>query len=332
MARAPRTKWALVAITVVLMGAAAGALSRLSRSAARQTTPGPAIGHAAPSGEVSLQGKIAARHLTSVAPQISGQIEAFLADVGQEVSEGQLLARLSNSELDTAREAAAAAGQNAQARVNKIEGDIIAARLEASRADAGLTRARGELERAQRAFERQKLLHAAGATPRLTYEKSQQDFQLSENDYNSAEVLARQAGERVAELTHEFESASKILDDKGRQLEQAQGGVLEGEVHSPVSGLVVARHGEVGGMEEPGTELFRIATDSSALQVDLEPEPAVLARLRPGQAALVFVAEVPEGISGQVSEVKDGRAGVAFFSPSSVVKPGMTAQVRLLLK
>jgi len=325
------TRWALAAIALVLLGAAVGALSRLRRLPAAQPLPDPVAARTAPAGEVSLQGKIAARHLISVSPQIGGQIEAFMADVGQEVSEGQLLARLSNREYETAREAAAAVGANAQERVNKIESEIVAARLEASRAQAALTGARGEFEKSGRAFERQKVLHEAGATPRLTYEKFQKDLQVAENDYHSADVLARQADERIAELSQELESARKILEDKGRQLEQAQSGVLEGELHSPVNGLVVARRGEVGSEREPGNEMFQIATDPSALRVDLEPEPAVLARLRPGQPALVFVADVQEGISGQVSEIQGGRTGVVFVSPSSAVRPGMTAQVRIRL-
>src|SRR5579863_6655026 len=105
--RAPRTRWALLAVVAILMGAAAGALSRWRRSPAASPVAGPPAVHTAPNAEVSLQGTIVARQLTSVSPPVAGRIEAFMADVGQEVSEGQLLARLSNSEFDIAREAAA---------------------------------------------------------------------------------------------------------------------------------------------------------------------------------------------------------------------------------
>jgi multidrug resistance efflux pump len=327
-----RAKWTLIAISVVLIAAAAGALSRLRRTPVEQPVPAPAAAPAAPAGEASLQGTIRAQHVISVAPQVAGRIDAFMADVGQDVYEGQLLARLSNQGLETARESAAAAQQSAQERVSKIESAIIAARLEDSRARAALSRARGEFEKAQRAYERQKLLNDAGATPRLAYEKSGKDFQLAESDYNSSEVLTRQAGERVAELTQELESARKILDDKSRQLEEARSGVLESEVHSPAAGLVVARRGEVGGQQEQGSELFQIATGISELQVDLEPDPSLLGRLKPGQAAVVFVAELPDGIPGQVSEVKDRHASVTFITLSPVVRPGITAQVRIRLQ
>ena len=326
-----RGNWVLAGVAVVLIAAAAGALSRLRRTPV-EVVPAPKAAPAAPPGEVSLPGKIAAQHVTSVTPQVAGQIEALLADVGQEVSEGQLLARLSNQGLETARQFAATEHESAQARVSKIESGILAARLEASRAQADLSRARSEFEKAQRAYQRQKLLNEDGATPRLTFQKSEKDFQLAESDYNGSEALARQAGVRVTELTGELESARRILDDKSRQLEEAQYGVAEAEVHSPVNGLVVARRGEVGQQLEPGAELFQIATDLAALLVDVEPEPPVLARLKPGQPALVFVADVPEGIPGQVTQVQGGHASVAFVTPSTLVRPGMTAQVRIRLE
>ena len=326
-----QAKWVVLAVAVVLIAAAGGALSRLRRAPVEPppaATPVPP----APPKEVSLPGRIVAQHLTSVAPQVSGQIDAFMADVGQEVSEGQLLARISSVGMESARQAAAIAGENAQARVSKLESAIIAARLEASRAHADLSRARSDFEKTQRAYQRQRALNEAGATPRLAYEKSQKEFQVAESDLNSGEVLARQADERIAELNQELENSKKILDDKSRQLEEAQSGVQAAEVHSPVTGLVVARHGEVGKQQEQGSELFQIATDLSALAVEVEPEPPVMARLKPGQAAVIFVADVPEGISGQLSDVEAGRVRLQFVSPSALVKPGMTAQVRIRLE
>lgn len=322
-------KWALIAAAAVLIGAGAGALSRLRRPPVEVVPLEPRSAPVAPPGEVSLAGTVAARHVTSVTPQVAGQIEAFLVDVGQEVAEGELLARLSNQGFEMARQAASLEVQTAQARVSRIESGILTARLEASRTQAESSRARTDFEKTERTYQRQKLLNEAGATPRLTYEKSEKEFRLAEGDFQGAEALARQAGARMAELTQELESARRILEDKNRQLEEAQSGALASEVHSPVNGLVIARHGEPGKPQDPNTPIFEIATDLGALLVDLEPEPPVLARLKPGQAALVFVADVPEGLPGQVSEIKDGRVRVAFASPSPLVKPGVTAQVRI---
>ena len=79
-----------------------------------------------------FSGTIRAQHTVSVRATVNGQVGSFLADVGQDVYEGQLLARLVNPGLETARETAAKSVENAQAKIGSLEGAIIAARLEAS--------------------------------------------------------------------------------------------------------------------------------------------------------------------------------------------------------
>src|SRR6266542_4184759 len=146
-----RGKWVLIAVAVVLAAMAAGALSsRLHREQPRPA-PAPQQNAAQPaSGDVSLPGKIQAAHTTPVSAQIDGQIEAFLADVGDEVSEGQILARIANKNIENTRELAVASVENTRSKVSKAESAIIAARLEASRARADASRARSEYERTEK--------------------------------------------------------------------------------------------------------------------------------------------------------------------------------------
>jgi multidrug efflux pump subunit AcrA (membrane-fusion protein) len=85
-----------------------------------------------------------------VGAAVAGTIDSFLVDVGQDVFEGQLLARISNQDLESARQEAARAAQNAQEKVNSVEGRIIAARLDASRTRADANRSRDQFERAEK--------------------------------------------------------------------------------------------------------------------------------------------------------------------------------------
>lgn len=329
-----RGKWVLISVSIVLLAMAAGALSRLRHSAAQDTSPPPDRKAAmpAPAGELSLAGKIEAQQVTSVGVQAGGTVAEFLVDVGQDVFEGAVLARIDNQGLEVAGENARAALDLAQSRVDRAGSAIIAARLEATRARADAVRARGEFDRAQRNFQRQKMLHSEGATPRLTYEKSERDYTVSQAESESLEDLARVAENRVGELIKEHESAKRVLEDKLNDAEEAKAHLAAAEVRSPVEGLVVERKGEVGkelGAQEQ-TELFRIAVNLSELQVRVNPEPDALKRLKPGDAALVIVADLGgEGIAGTVKEIQGTQATVTFTSPNPVVKPGMTAQVRI---
>ena len=331
-----RGKWVLISVSVVALAIAAGALSVLRKEPAQAKAPAARDTAAAPApAEVSLPVTIEAQHVVTVPVHIQGSVGEFLADVGDDVYEGELVARISNAGLQTAHETAAAAAELAQSRLTKTEGAIIAARLEASRAKADAVRARSEFDRAEKAWLRQQMLHREGATPRLTYEKAQRDYESAQTEFHTLDELARNAENRVDDLLHEQQSAKRLLEDKTKELEEANVHLQAAEIHSPVDGLVVARKGEVGkevGPQEQN-ELFRIAVDLANLQVTVDPQPAVLSRIKPGQPALIVVADLPgEGIPGAVKEIRGNQAIIAFTSPNPVLKPGMSAQARIRLE
>ncbi len=218
--------------------------------------------------------------------------------------------------------------------MNNLDGALIAARLEASRAEADAARARAEFERARKLFERQQMLYREGATPRLVFEKTQKESDNAQAEHTSLVEAARVSGDRVSRLAKDLEGARSALAEREQELEDAKEALLATEVHSPVDGIVVARRGAPGEEINRSVEdLFQIAVDLGALEVALEPEPPVLARLRPGQPALVFVAEAAaQGLPGAVKQVNDGVAVVEFTSPDPAVKPGLTAQARITIR
>jgi multidrug resistance efflux pump len=330
-----RGRWLLFAGTLILAAAAAGALTWLKRGAPQPSKPPaePAAVHAA-GRDLSLPGKIQAQHVVPVGAAVTGTIESLLVDVGQDVFEGQLLAHIGGHGLDSAREEASRSAQTAQEKVNAIESRISAARLEASRSRADANRARSQFERAEKTYQRQQMLNREGATPHLVYEKSEREFETARTEFNSLDELARQAENRAGQLTHELEAAKRALDDRNAELESATAEAAGAEIRSPVSGVVVAHKGDPGKALQPdeAKDLFEIAVDLSQLAVEIQPDPAALKRLRPGMDALLFVADFPGAIPGTVKEVRAADAIVEFTSPSAVIRPGMTAQVRLRLE
>ncbi len=317
-------------MALAALGVGVVALVRHNRpaEAVRAQTPVPP-----PASDVSLTGKIQAVHVLDVPAPIEGSIDEFFKDAGQEVYEGELIARLKNTTLESARDQAGADLERAQSRVARLESSLVSARLEASRARADAVRSRGESERLEKLFLRQQLLYREGATPRLVFEKSQKEYREAHAEYTSLEAVAKQAEERVEALTKELDAARRVLDDRNQDLEQAKADLAATEVHSPVDGLVVARRGAAGQeVDRNMKDLFQIAVDLTLLQLVVDPEPPLLDRIKPGAPALVQVAEVGgEGLAGSVKDVKDGRVVVEFRNPSPAVKPGLTAQVVIKL-
>jgi multidrug resistance efflux pump len=330
-----RGKWIPVSVGFVLFGLAVGTVVWRGR---RHPVAPPAAATAAAiavaRNEVTLQGKIRPRHVTGVGASAPGFIEAFLVEPGQDVYEGQVLARIGAQGLESAREVAQTALDGAQEQVSQTEAAVTAARLELSRAEADAQRSRMALERAERASARQQTLFREGATPRLVYQKALQEYEAALKDSELIDATVRTGREHIQSGMDEVNAARKIGADKMRLLEEAQGNLSAAEVHSPVDGYVVSRKGEVGGSAgEAGNELFQIATDLYAMEVALEPKAELLKRIVPGQPALVLVLDLQNAaMPGVVRQIKDNQVIVEFDSTLPAIKPGMQADVRFKLE
>ena len=321
--------WALAAVAAIAIGVGAGMYSMRHRKAPPAVVPAAAALVVPP--RITLTGKVRAAHIVPVTVDLMGNIDSFDADVGDEVYQGQQLASIGSTGAETQRADAQAAVEQAQSRVDSAEKAVSAAQLEASRAHADAVRVRADYDRAEKTYERQKTLVAAGATPRLTYEKSERDYESAQQEWDAAEMAERTAGQRVQETLKVLESARKILADKSQDLDAASAAMDAGAVQAPVDGLVVTRNGEVGQPAPPlGSDLFEIATDLYDLEVAVEPAPDVLRHMQPGQPALVIIPDLQGiGLSGQVKAIQDKQAIIGFESSMPEIRPGMVADVRL---
>lgn len=323
-----------LSLLAVVIGIGGSALSLRHRRAAALSPRNSGAAVIAPSNDVTLSGIIRPQHITPVTSTVSGNVEATMANVGDEVFAGQVLARIGAAGLESEREAAAHAVEYAQEQVSKADAVVASARMEASRASADAQRAQAAMERAEKTLDRQKTLHAVGATPRLTYEKATQDYENQHTETDLLDKARRAADDNVQSALDQVATAKKNLEEKNRDLEQAQGAFEAAEVRTPVDGLVVERKAESGkSVQELGGVLFQIATDTYALEVTVEPEPAVLKHLRPAQPALVIIPDLQTGgMPGTIREIKDTHVIVEFASTIPAIKPGMRADVRLKLE
>ena len=278
--------------------------------------------------EISLTGKIQATKVVNVAPPVDGTIEQFVTDVGDDVTEGEVLARIKNIKLENAQEKQQLDVERAQNQVSGLEAAVRNARLEVSRSEADAARSKGEFERAEKEYAKQQMMIREGVTPRLVFEKAQQDYNRLKVESDSMADVAAKAAERVAALTRELESARKNFTQRQMALEQSGGEEATGEVYAPADGVVIARRGQQGEqVTRKMADLFQIAVELNALEVAV---PADTSQIRVGQAAVIEVKDVPGTITGKVREIKASQAFVAFTNTSAAVRPGMTAQVRIV--
>lgn len=333
MSLAMQQKRVIGAVAVLVLAGAAGAFFVVRQRTAQEEAARTAAAAAKPvlAPEITIAGTIQGRQVVKVPAPIEGTVTTFHVDVGADVYEGQLLAEIRSDTLDSAHQAVTAELERAQTRVQNLESALSAARLESSRATADAIRARGELDRAERNFQREKLLIAEGATPRRVFDKAEKDYTALAAESKQLDEVAKQSEERISSASRELDSARKLLEGKLADMEAAQLRLDAGQVISPATGTIAARRGQPGDAVNPEMDdLFQIATDLATLEVLVEPSPAELQRIRIGQEALVNVADVPnEVLAGKVTSVQEGKVRIEFSNPSPLVKPGQTAQVRI---
>ncbi|MGE5646541.1 MAG: HlyD family secretion protein [Acidobacteriota bacterium] len=323
-------KTVVAAGVLALVAVAIGALYSLRRPAAPTPPAKPAAVPQPPAGDLVVPARIRARKVTAVAVPVEGTVESLLADVGDEVYEGQLLGRIGNASINSEQEAATARFERAGERLRDLEAKLIVARAEASRARSEAARAQADLDRADRARQRQQMLVREGATPRLVYERSVKEYEAARQERDIAAGLARGAEDRLDGIVKSVEAARQTAEAASDALDHAKATAAAAEIHSPVTGLVVARTRRAGDAVDPDVhDLFQIASDLSALEAVAEPAAADLARVRAGQEALVTLADAPDAIPAQVAAVNGNEVVIPFTSPNPAIRPGATAQVRI---
>jgi len=331
-------KWLLAGVVIVLSTVAVAALFLTrSKPPAASTRPAPISPVPAPAPapaavEITVSGQVQAANVVNVPAPVDGTIDELMADVGDVVIEGKLLARIKNPKLASAETTAQSEADRQRNRISGLESALISARLDVSRTEADQTRVKQELEKAEKEFQRQESMFRQGITPRVVYEKAQQEYNAYKADSERLAEVAKDAGNRVSSLTDELQTARADLDQKKGAVEQAHAESGSGDVRSPAEGIVVARCCQVGELVTAvSTNLFQIAGDLTQLQVAAAPDPATIEKIHPGQMAAIEIPTVSATIEGKVREVKPDQVIIEFSRPNQSVRPGMTARVKIKL-
>lgn len=190
-----------------------------------------------------------------------------------------------------------------QARLRQTQAQL-------SSAEATLALARSTVERNQR-------LVAQGFISALALDQSQR------------ELTAAQAGVEVARA----------------QVDAAQTDVNNSVIRSPVDGVVIKRNIEVGqtvAASYQTPDLYQIAQDLRQMRIHTNVSEADVGLIRPGQVARFLVDAYPEReFEGKVEQFRLNSTStqgvvtypivVAVDNTEELLKPGMTAQVRIVV-
>ncbi|MDR1471646.1 MAG: efflux RND transporter periplasmic adaptor subunit [Synergistaceae bacterium] len=251
---------------------------------------------------ISATGSVNALEMVEVGTQVSGTIDELYVDFNSPVKKGQLLAVL--------------------------DPDVLASRVEESRASltvaqAGVAKARAEVENSTRAYARNKELWDRKLIARS-------DMESAETQLILAKAALTEAGSRVVQARE--------------SLKQAETNLGYAKIISPIDGVVVSRKVDVGQTVAASLQtptLFSIARDLTQMQVEANIDEADIGSIAEGQSAIcrfdawpgdTFEAVVsqkrlsPETISNVVTYV----VILKVDNKENKLMPGMTANISVM--
>jgi HlyD family secretion protein len=245
-----------------------------------------------------------------VAPLIEGQpIETLLADVGDRVEAGQVLATLSKTALDLQRSQNLASLASARAAVAQVEAQLVEAQAAAD--------------------------EAARVNDRTAKLREQGTASQAAADQAGANAIASAARVTVAQQSLEAARAQVTLVEA--QLANIDLQLARTEVKAPVAGEITHRNAVVGAIASAaGQPMFTMIRDG-ALELSADVAEIDLIRLAPGQSVSMIAVGSPERLTGSIRLVEPtidtttrlGRARITIDTPEGV-RAGMFMDAEVL--
>ena len=269
------------------------------------------IGNRVVQDRAIVTGLIAPIETVLVAPLIEGQpIEQLLADVGDFVTEGQVLAVLSRTTLEFQKSQISASRASAMAAI--------------AQAEAQVTDARSAAAEAERVRDRTQKLRKQGSA--------------TQSAADAATAAAVSATSRVTVTQQSLEAARAQLAVVDAQLANIDLQLSRTEVKSPVAGEITQRNAQIGAVASAaGKPMFTINRDG-ALELNADVSETDLLRLKVGQTASLHLVGGLSALTGTVRLIEPtidpasrlGRARIAVDDPT-LVRAGMYVEAEVLI-
>jgi HlyD family secretion protein len=241
-----------------------------------------------PEGIAKTNGRIEATEI-DLASKYSGRLESVMVNEGDDVKEGQVIARISSPEYE-------AQLQTAQANVLVASNTLAAAEAKVAQAKADLTYAKGDLERGKELVDK-------GWLTKQTYDQRVDRFSTDTAAVEAAEKQRDAAKSVISAAEHEVERIKSIITDL--------------TLRSPCDGRVQYRIHRSGEVVNAGARIVQIL-DLKDVYMTIYLPAAEAGKLAIGDEARVIVDPYQDSvIPAHVSFV----ATEAQFTPKTVETP-----------
>lgn len=233
---------------------------------------------------------------TSVTAEMAGKIQSINVDLGDHVSEGQVLLSIDGKDVDNSIKTAQAALELAQANYANTTGGSIESQQ--NTLDNAVKVAQMSYDEAKRNYDIYKSLYDTSAISEdqfkkieLSLDQATQQLETAQKSYNTT------TGQSIPELK---ELAAKQLEQAKTAYEVATAARDKLVLKSPVSGTITTKNFNAGEMISQQQPAFVISSQD-VLQIDLKVTQADIGKFKQGDT--VDVAIEGENVEGTIKYV-----------------------------
>ncbi len=244
---------------------------------------------------VSANGKIQPVTEVKISPDVSGEIIDLPVKEGEQVKQGQLLARIKPDNYITGLE-------RMEAALNNSIASLANSKARFAQSNAQFTNAKASFDRNDKLWKQQVISASDYDAARSAYEVAKADVDAAKETVKSAEYTVRSAESSVKEAKENLTKTSIFAP-------------LDGTISS-----LKVKKGErvVGTSQFTGTEMM-IISDLDAMEVDADVNENDIVRVHKGDTAIIEVdAYLSRRFKGIVNEIANSASNTATTSADQV--------------
>ena len=241
--------------------------------------------------------------------KVAGRVVELLVKEGDEVKEGQVIARIDKRDLEAqkaqyeANIEAIQAQQVQAAAVTTMQSGTTTSALE--QAQSAENKARSDLALAEADYNRFSELVAEGAVAQQVFDQYATTYEVAQATFKQAGAAVAQAqaglGQTAVNQANEAATARK-LEQAQAALQQIEVSLDETEIKAPFDGVITEKYVEEGSMISNGTPLVAVQ-DPTDNWVDIKVPETQLSRFAVGDEITLVARDGETKVTGTITDI-----------------------------
>jgi HlyD family secretion protein len=333
-------KWLLGLVALGLLGGggyvAYSQITAANRQEAQQRVQTATVERVSLPVTITANGVIQPERSINLSPKTSGILKELLAKEGDRVAEGQILARMDNSNLQGAYTQAqgqigsakaslqrALAGNRPQ-DIAQAQAQVAADQVAIPKAAAQLAQSQAKLQNAQADFDRVNQLYTQGAVNRRDLDNARQAFEVAKAQINVDREAVRQAQaqvtrsqqalslQQVGSRPEDIAAARAEVTRTEGLLQTVQAQLDDTVIRAPFSGIITRKYADPGAFVTPTTAGSAVSSATSSSILALASRNQVVAKvaetnipqIKLGQSVAIEADAYPgKSFQGKVTQI-----------------------------